>query len=494
MTDSGSPTLPQRVDGGTPSDPVGLAVAALPPAVGRRPAATVWLAWGLYAGCALGFGAWVNDVGQDGARKTEQLRQALSVARTATAATARALETSQRELEASRQESAARGERLAAADAESQRAIATLRDDLAAANTELAKQGEAARKRSLADQQEKDELQKDLRAARSELEKNEQIQQRLTEAQSRLAELQQSNSTERDARRDAENERDRLTEQLAAPQAGGSQQVSFGSWLGVQVGPIAHDKAAELELDSTDGVLVVNVYPASPALAAGLQPNDVIVAIDNDPVSSGDDVVKKLAMRRPNANVSLDIYRDGRRQTVVAQLRAKPSDDTEWQTVSTLQLNLRNTPDPSRRDNIIDQMNQGAIVRVLRHLDNGWEEVDGRCLHGACRGYVNSASLTSFDPASASGVTSATPGPSFDCSKVHAQDEIAICTNPELARLDRLINLAYNQVVVVARNSGIASKLLAYRQRCGADTGCIRLRQLQSLEVYRRLGATVQQP
>jgi hypothetical protein len=493
-TDSGLPMPPHRGDGGTPTGRVRLGIAALSPVIGRRPAATVWLAWGLYVGCALGFGAWVNGVSQDDVRKTEQLRQALSAARAAAAATARKLETGDHELQASRQQIAALDEGLAAASAEARQTIATLNEKLSAANAELAKQGEAERKRSLADQQKKDQLQKDLGAARSELEQNEQIQQRLTEAQTRLAELRQSKSAEDDTLREAEQERDRLKQQLAALQAGNSQPASSGSWLGVQIGQLERDKAAELELDSTDGALVVNIFPASPALSAGLQPNDVIVAIDNAPIGDSGDLAKKLATRRPNTNVSLSVYRDGRKQIVVAQLAARPSDGTEWQTVSTLQLNLRTAPDPTRRDNIVDQMNQGAIVRVLRHLDNGWEEVDGRCLHGSCRGYVNSASLNSYDPAAANSVSAATPGPSFDCSKAHAQDEMVICTTPELARLDRLINLAFSQVAVVARNSGIFSKLLAYRQRCGADAACIRQRQLESLEVYRRLGATVQQP
>ena len=64
------------------------------------------------------------------------------------------------------------------------------------------------------------------------------------------------------------------------------------------------------------GVLISSVTPNGPAAKAGLQPQDVITSVDGSPVKDGDDLVAKIAPRRPGSTVRLGYLRNGKENTV----------------------------------------------------------------------------------------------------------------------------------------------------------------------------------
>ncbi|UFW72885.1 superinfection immunity protein [Bradyrhizobium sp. WU425] len=85
-------------------------------------------------------------------------------------------------------------------------------------------------------------------------------------------------------------------------------------------------------------------------------------------------------------------------------------------------------------------------------------------------------------------------GPSFNCDKARYADEIIICGDAELARLDRLIARAYQDLLAqsgegIAR--AVASPLLADRRACGADASCIRNAQLSAIRQFQQRGASI---
>lgn len=80
-----------------------------------------------------------------------------------------------------------------------------------------------------------------------------------------------------------------------------------------------------------DGVALVQVSPGGPAARAGLQPfsrardgsivaGDIIVAINDEPVASLDDMLTLLERRQPGDSVTLSVSRNGRGRKVQVQL------------------------------------------------------------------------------------------------------------------------------------------------------------------------------
>jgi S1-C subfamily serine protease len=69
-------------------------------------------------------------------------------------------------------------------------------------------------------------------------------------------------------------------------------------------------------LTQASGVRVIEVQPGSPAQAGGLEPGDVIVALDKDVVTGIDDIARVLDGARIDKRVAVRILRDGRVETI----------------------------------------------------------------------------------------------------------------------------------------------------------------------------------
>ena len=70
--------------------------------------------------------------------------------------------------------------------------------------------------------------------------------------------------------------------------------------------------ARYLKLGSTEGVVVVELVPNSPAASAGLEVGDVITAINGQPVKTEDGAVLMLYDSRVGDSLKLTVLRDGK--------------------------------------------------------------------------------------------------------------------------------------------------------------------------------------
>jgi hypothetical protein len=86
------------------------------------------------------------------------------------------------------------------------------------------------------------------------------------------------------------------------------------AWLGVDL--------ASFPLGA--GALIVNVSPGSPAAAAGLQPGDVITAIDNQPVQTPTELTSALAGLHAGQVVQIGYQQGPSAYTAQVTLRARP--------------------------------------------------------------------------------------------------------------------------------------------------------------------------
>jgi len=64
------------------------------------------------------------------------------------------------------------------------------------------------------------------------------------------------------------------------------------------------------------GVEVVQVVEGTPAAAAGLRPEDLIVELDGSPVTGVDDLQRLMVVERIGAKVPVRVLREGRELTL----------------------------------------------------------------------------------------------------------------------------------------------------------------------------------
>ncbi len=102
----------------------------------------------------------------------------------------------------------------------------------------------------------------------------------------------------------------------------GGRMMGGNVRLGVAFVRLDADVAAENDLDITEGALVTEVQPDSPAEAAGLQVDDVITAVDGDVVDAKRDLRERLYAYEPGDTVTLDVLREGETLSLEATLEA----------------------------------------------------------------------------------------------------------------------------------------------------------------------------
>ena len=79
-----------------------------------------------------------------------------------------------------------------------------------------------------------------------------------------------------------------------------------------------------MKLPDKQGLLVEAVEPKSPAAAAGIKPNDVLLKANDKPLADLHDVLK-LINEVKEGKLTLQLLRDGKPQTVVATLAKRPA-------------------------------------------------------------------------------------------------------------------------------------------------------------------------
>ncbi|MBW3664506.1 MAG: trypsin-like peptidase domain-containing protein [Actinobacteria bacterium] len=94
--------------------------------------------------------------------------------------------------------------------------------------------------------------------------------------------------------------------------------------LGVTGVDLTPSVAEELGLEVDGGAVVDAVEPGSGAAEAGLQPDDIIIAVDGEPLRSMTQLVVVIRQHRVGDVLELTIVRDGRRERVEVELGERP--------------------------------------------------------------------------------------------------------------------------------------------------------------------------
>lgn len=83
-------------------------------------------------------------------------------------------------------------------------------------------------------------------------------------------------------------------------------------FLGVVIKNVSKPLAKALNYDSTEGALIDDVTPNSPAYRSGLQQGDIIVAMNGEKIKNYYDLRIQVSQTAPNTKVQFTIFRDGK--------------------------------------------------------------------------------------------------------------------------------------------------------------------------------------
>jgi S1-C subfamily serine protease len=94
-------------------------------------------------------------------------------------------------------------------------------------------------------------------------------------------------------------------------------------WIGIVPEDVSDEQAAQLGL-AQGGVLLANFYLGSPAQQAGLQPGDLLLAINGATLSSSQDALTRIANTKPGSSVTIKVLRGRRTVEIKARVSERP--------------------------------------------------------------------------------------------------------------------------------------------------------------------------
>jgi serine protease Do len=155
----------------------------------------------------------------------------------------------------------------------------------------------------------------------------------------------------------------RIAEQII-----GGGKVTRG-YIGVGLQPIDPELHKSLGLPKdASGTLVARVVEGGPADKAGLEPGDVITAINKQPVKDGGEATNAIGLMAPGSTASVTIIRNGKPKELTAKIGEFPGEETAANAVkespkdsSVLGLTVQKlTPENRDRNNL--ESKSGLVV------------------------------------------------------------------------------------------------------------------------------------
>jgi serine protease Do len=149
--------------------------------------------------------------------------------------------------------------------------------------------------------------------------------------------------------------------------------------LGVTVQDLNQTLAESFGLSRPDGALIARVAPDSAAAHAGLQPGDVVMAVNDEPVTRSGDLSSRISLAIPGETVRLKVWRDKAARELSVKLgRASDSGNA-----------------PTQRDSEVQPGQLGLTLRPLTRAEQVGADVQGGLL---VEGVAGAAARASVQP------------------------------------------------------------------------------------------------
>lgn len=106
-----------------------------------------------------------------------------------------------------------------------------------------------------------------------------------------------------------------------------SQGKVTRGWLGVQIQDVTRELAESFGMQRPQGALVAKILPDSPALAAGLQPGDIIERFNNVEIANSSALPPMVGVTRIGEKATLGVLRQGKTLRIEVTIGALPEED-----------------------------------------------------------------------------------------------------------------------------------------------------------------------
>ena len=98
-------------------------------------------------------------------------------------------------------------------------------------------------------------------------------------------------------------------------------------YMGIGITDVTPENSKFFDLAKSEGAVVTQVEPDSPAAKAGLKTGDVITSLDGKPVTNAGELQVEVGQRQPDATIHLDVIRNGKNENIPVTLEAMGSRD-----------------------------------------------------------------------------------------------------------------------------------------------------------------------
>ncbi len=143
-------------------------------------------------------------------------------------------------------------------------------------------------------------------------------------------------------------------------------------WLGVMIQKITPDLAESFNLDRTEGALVGDVIPNSPAERAGIKRGDVIVRFDRHEVKTMESLPKIVGSTTPGKAVKVEVIREGKKKVLDVTIAILKDEEIKVAALDPLGIQVQDiTPDIAKSLNLDDV--EGVLVSDVTPGEAGGE-------------------------------------------------------------------------------------------------------------------------
>lgn len=97
---------------------------------------------------------------------------------------------------------------------------------------------------------------------------------------------------------------------------GSSGESKKAGWLGVSISDLTGENAKRIKPGTSSGALVRDVVEDSPAEAAGIEEDDVIVEFNGKAIADADDLTSTVRKTKPGETVSVVVYRGDQKKSL----------------------------------------------------------------------------------------------------------------------------------------------------------------------------------